>query len=73
MAKHNVYCTRPSRYDGEHVDPGTKFVVEESEMPGLISSNRFVTEARWNDLQDEFEAAAKKAKTAKSAKSDPAL
>lgn len=64
MAKHTIYCTHQSRHDGERVEPGKKLVVDDSEMTGLMSSGRFVTEERWNELKEEREAAAKKAEKA---------
>lgn len=41
MAKHTIYCTRQSRYDGKRVLPGEKLTVDEREMPQLMSSGRF--------------------------------
>jgi hypothetical protein len=42
--KYDVWATRPTRYNGERVEPGTKLTVDESEMPGLMSSGRFTND-----------------------------
>ncbi len=44
MAKHTVYATRQTRYDGERILAGTKLSVDESEMPQLMASGRFTTD-----------------------------
>lgn len=43
--RYTVWATRPTRYNGERVEPGTKIEnVTEDEMPGLMSSGRFSLE-----------------------------
>lgn len=71
MAKHTVYCIRQSRFDGEVTKPGDKVTADDSEMPGLMSSGRFVTEERFKELQAEQAASAKKEKAAKPDKAEP--
>lgn len=44
MAKHTIYATRQTRYDGERVLAGTELTVDESEMPQLMASGRFTTD-----------------------------
>jgi hypothetical protein len=38
--KYEVFVTRACRYDGERVEPGTKLTIDETEMPGMMSSGR---------------------------------
>lgn len=52
MAKHTVYATKQTRYDGERVLAGTKLTVDESEMPQLMASGRFTENA---DLAPKLE------------------
>lgn len=44
MAKHTIYCTRQSRYEGERVMPGDEITVDDREMSQLMSSGRFTTD-----------------------------
>ena len=49
-----VYCVRQSRYNGKRTLPDEKVEgVTAEEMPGLISSNRFVTEERYKEILAE--------------------
>lgn len=60
MAKtrYTIYCIRQSRYDGKRTLPDQKIEgVTEEEMPGLMSSNRFVTEERYKEILEERAAA----------------
>ncbi|MDB6079753.1 MAG: hypothetical protein JWO82_3500 [Akkermansiaceae bacterium] len=72
--KHTVYATRQTRYLGERAMPGDEFIVDESEMAGLISSGRF-SETE-DDIPEEELAAAEEqkaaAESAKSKKTEPA-
>lgn len=71
-----VYCVRQSRYNGKRTLPDEKVEgVTAEEMPGLISSNRFVTEERYKEIlaeralaKEEEEAEKKAAAPAKAEK-----
>lgn len=61
--KYEVFVTRACRYEGERVEPGTKLTIDESEMPGMMSSGRVsLDEDDVPDQEDDAEPPAPPAK-----------